>query len=49
MPTVYEICIEGQINACWSEWLDGMTITPLENGETLLTGLLQTRPHCTAC
>ena len=38
MPTVYEIRVEGQLDPCWSEWLDGMTITPLENGETLLVG-----------
>ncbi len=38
MPTVYEIRIEGQLEPCWSEWLEGMTITPLDTGETLLTG-----------
>jgi hypothetical protein len=38
MPTIYEIRIEGHIDACWSEWLEGMKITPLENGETLLAG-----------
>ena len=38
MPNFYEICVEGQLDPCWSEWLEGMTITPLEGGETLLTG-----------
>jgi hypothetical protein len=38
MATVYEIRIEGQIDACWSEWLEGMKITPLETGETVLAG-----------
>ena len=38
MPTVYEIRVEGQLDPCWSEWLDGMTITPLEDGNTLLSG-----------
>jgi hypothetical protein len=38
MPTFYEIRLEGQIDSNWSEWLEGMTITPLESGETLLSG-----------
>jgi hypothetical protein len=38
MPTIYEIRLEGQLAPLWSEWLEGMTITPLDNGETLLTG-----------
>jgi hypothetical protein len=38
MPTVYEIRLEGRLDPRWSEWLDGMTITPLESGETQLTG-----------
>jgi hypothetical protein len=40
MPTIYEIRLEGQLAPCWSEWLEGMTITPLETGETLLSGSL---------
>jgi hypothetical protein len=38
MPTVYEIRIEGQLDPAWSEWLEGIDIVPLPNGETLLTG-----------
>jgi hypothetical protein len=38
MPTVYEIRIEGKLAPSWSEWLEGMTVTPLECGETLLSG-----------
>jgi hypothetical protein len=38
MPTRYEIRVEGHLDACWSEWLDGMTVSPLETGETLLAG-----------
>jgi hypothetical protein len=38
MPTIYEIRLEGRLDPCWSEWLEGMTITPLEIGETQLTG-----------
>ena len=40
MPVIYEIRIEGQLNPGWSDWLDGMTITLLEGGETLLAGSL---------
>ena len=40
MPVIYEIHIEGQLKPGWSDWLDGMTITLLESGETLLTGPL---------
>jgi hypothetical protein len=40
MPTIYEIRVEGRLNPYWSEWLEGMTITPLETGETLLTGAI---------
>lgn len=40
MPTIYEIRIEGQLDPCWSEWFAGMVITPLETGDTLLSGLL---------
>jgi hypothetical protein len=38
MPTIYEIRIEGQLTPSWSEWLEGISIVPLPNGETLLTG-----------
>ncbi len=47
MPALYEIRIEGHLDPSWSEWLEGMTIQPLESGETLLCGLLadQTALH----
>lgn len=41
MPTIYEIRVEGQINPCWSEWLEGMRITPIEDGNSLLAGPVQ--------
>ena len=37
-PMVYQIRIEGHLGPRWSEWFGGMTITPEEGGETLLTG-----------
>ena len=36
----YEILVQGQLDACWSEWLEGMSITPLDSGDTLLSGSL---------
>ena len=40
MPTFYEIRLEGLLDPAWSEWLQGLAITPQENGETLLSGPL---------
>jgi len=34
------ITITGHLDARWSEWFDGLTITNLENGETVLAGYL---------
>ena len=39
-PTVYQIRIKGHIGCEWTDWLDGMIITPEDNGDTLLTGSL---------
>lgn len=35
---IYHVLLEGQLDPCWSEWLEGMAITPLESGVTLLVG-----------
>jgi hypothetical protein len=35
---VYEIHIEGHLDSTWSEWLDGLQVQLLENGETILFG-----------
>ena len=44
---VYQIVVKGHLDSEWSEWFDGMTITLLDNGETILTGPLvdQTALH----
>lgn len=36
MSTLYEIRVEGHLDPRRVDWLDGMTVTPLENGETML-------------
>jgi hypothetical protein len=38
--TYYEIRVEGQLDSSWSEWFDGLKVTPQENGETLIAGLI---------
>jgi hypothetical protein len=34
----YQIRIEGQFGQQWTDWFDGLSITPGEDGTTLLTG-----------
>jgi len=36
--TYYEVRVEGQLDSSWSEWFDGLEVTPQENGETLING-----------
>lgn len=36
----YEIRVRGQLDASWSAWFGGLTVTPLPNGETLIAGPL---------
>ena len=35
---IYQIRIEGQFGQQWTDWFDGLSITPSEDGTTLLTG-----------
>ena len=35
-----EIRVKEQIDERWSDWLDGLTITHIEEDESLLTGLI---------
>ncbi|HEX5506549.1 MAG TPA: hypothetical protein VFW96_28290 [Thermomicrobiales bacterium] len=37
-PTVYQIRIRGQLGRQWTDWFGGLTVTPEDNGDTLLTG-----------
>jgi len=41
---VYEIRIKGHLGSGWSEWFGGLTVTTLENGETILSGLITDQP-----
>ena len=44
---VYQIVVKGHLDSEWSEWFDGLTITLVDSGETILTGALpdQTALH----
>jgi hypothetical protein len=35
---IYRITIKGHLDSEWSDWFDGLTITQVDNGETVLTG-----------
>jgi hypothetical protein len=37
-PTLYQIRLQGVLDLQWTDWFGGLSITPTENGETLLTG-----------
>ncbi len=37
----YEIRVRGQLDSHWSAWFEGLTLTPLGNGETLIAGPIQ--------
>jgi len=35
---VYCITIKGHLDSEWSDWFDGLNITMVDNGETILSG-----------
>lgn len=37
-PDYSEILVEGALDENWSDWLNGVSVTALENGQTLLCG-----------
>src|SRR5438067_625813 len=37
-PLVYQIRLKGHLGRHWTDWFGGLTLTALDNGETLLTG-----------
>ena len=40
MPEYYEIKIKGYLDAKWSDWFAGLSVTHLEGGATVLSGEL---------
>ncbi len=37
-PIIYQVRIKGHLGRQWTDWFEGLTITPVDNGDTLLTG-----------
>jgi hypothetical protein len=37
-PTIYQIRIKGHLGSEWTDWFGGLTVTPEDGGDTLLTG-----------
>ena len=37
-PTIYQIRVQSHLGPEWTDWFEGLTITPEESGDTLLTG-----------
>ena len=35
---VYQFVVKGHLDSEWSDWFDGLTITMVDNGETILSG-----------
>ena len=35
---VYQIVVKGHLDSEWSDWFDGLTITLVGSGETILSG-----------
>ncbi len=35
---VYQIVVKGHLDTEWSDWFDGLTITLVDSGETILSG-----------
>ena len=40
MPALYELRIKGRLDSSWSDWLEGLSVTPLDADETLISGPL---------
>jgi len=40
MAELYQIRVKGHLDEHWSSWLEGLSMTHLESGETLLSGPL---------
>ena len=39
-PTEYEICVQGRLDARWSDWFNGLSVTETGDGETLIKGVV---------
>jgi hypothetical protein len=37
----FELHIKGQLDASWSDWLEGLELKPMDNGEMMLHGYIR--------
>ena len=37
-PLFYQIKVKSHLSSDWTDWFEGLTITPEEDGDTVLTG-----------
>ena len=37
-PTIYQIRVKSHLSSDWTDWFEGLTITPESDGDTLITG-----------
>jgi hypothetical protein len=37
----YEIHVKGHLDESWSDWLEGLEVTLLDNGEMILSGTIE--------
>ena len=37
----YEICVKGQLDDSWSDWLEGLEVKLLDNGDMVLFGRIK--------
>lgn len=44
MTHFYEIRLEGHLDAYWTDWFDGLSVTLEADGTTLLSGLVPDQP-----
>ena len=40
LPTSYRLRVDGHLDARWSSWFAGLTLTPESDGTTSLTGVV---------
>jgi hypothetical protein len=38
--TIYHIKIKGHLDARWQNWFDGLTINLMDDGDTILSGII---------
>jgi hypothetical protein len=38
LGSLFEICVKGQLDGSWSDWLEGMDVKLLDNDQMLLCG-----------